>query len=181
MKRTLIFMLFLALVLVQWIVPAGMILQRETVLEQGREYKFHVVPVDPYDAFRGRFVQIGITAGPVSLAKDEEIVSGKSGYVVFETDPEGFAVVKNVLLKRPEGEAYLKVGLRKERNGKVSIIWPFDRYYMEESAAPVAEKRYRERTGNADVYILARIHKGTGVITGLYLDGLPVERWIATQ
>ncbi|HOD52465.1 MAG TPA: hypothetical protein PLM14_17660, partial [Candidatus Hydrogenedentes bacterium] len=58
------------------------------------------------------------------------------------------------------------------------IVWPFDRYYMEEAAAPEAERIYRERARNSMVYVTVRISRGTGVITGLFVDGRPVEEMI---
>lgn len=58
MNRNLLLALLVVLAAAQLAVPASMIVQRETVLTQGRVYKFKTAPVDPVDAFRGRYVAL---------------------------------------------------------------------------------------------------------------------------
>ena len=178
MNRTIVLSLFAALALAQLAVPSGMILRRETALSRGQEYKIRVQPVDPYDAFRGRFVRLGFDVTTAPLPPEARLARGQRAYAVLETDSEGFAVVKSVSFAAPDGTAYLKVRLRPSGAGKAQVIWPFDRYYMEETAAPQAEQLYRERARNSAAYITVRVSDGTGVITGLYLDGKPIEQEI---
>ena len=52
--------LFLCLFAVQIAVPVYMIVNREKTLVLGKQFKFHTVPVDPYDAFRGRYVALAV-------------------------------------------------------------------------------------------------------------------------
>lgn len=178
MNRTIILVLFAALALAQLAIPAGMILRRETALSQGQEYKIRVQPVDPYDAFRGRFVRLGFDVASVPLPADVRLAGGQKAYAVLEADPEGFVIVKSVSFTTPDTGAYLKVRVRPSGTGKAEILWPFDRYYMEETAAPEAERLYRERARSSAAYITVRVWGGTGVITGLYLDGKPIEEGI---
>jgi len=178
MNRTIVLSLFAALVLAQLAVPAGMILRRETALGRGIEYKLRVRPVDPYDAFRGRFVQLGVDAAQVPLPVGARLAEGQKAYAILAMDLEGFAVVQSVSFTAPDTEACLKVRLRPGDPGKATIIWPFDRYYMEETAAPQAEQVYRQRARSSSAYITVRISGGTGVITGLYIDGKPIEEII---
>ena len=64
-KRKLLITSFILLCLVQTAVPLSMIARREFTLRNGRVYKFKTAPVDPYDAFRGRFVALAVpTTGP---------------------------------------------------------------------------------------------------------------------
>ena len=56
MKSKLIIGLFLGVSFIQIITPLSMIIKRESVLKNGGQFKFKTAPVDPYDAFRGRYV-----------------------------------------------------------------------------------------------------------------------------
>lgn len=178
MNRTIVLALSYALALVQLAVPAGMILRREGVLNRGVEFKIRTQPVDPYDAFRGRFVRLGFDNATVPLPAGAKLANGQKAYAILETDAAGFATVPSVSFTKPDTEAYLKVRLRYSEPGKAAIIWPFDRYYMEETAAPKAEQAYRQRARSSSAYITVRVSGGTGVITGLYIDGKPIEQII---
>lgn len=178
MNRTVVVALFAGLVVMQLAVPAGMILRRELAIARGLEYKIRTQPVDPYDAFRGRFVQLGFDNVTVPLHVNTRLARGQKAYAVLETDSEGFAVVKSISFTRPDTEAYLKVRVRYGGPGKANIIWPFDRYYMEETAAPQAERVYRQRARSSSAHIAVRVSGGTGVITGLFLDDKPIEQAI---
>ena len=51
-----LFPLFIVVAVVQIAAPASMILRRERALDRGERFLFRTAPVDPYDAFRGRYV-----------------------------------------------------------------------------------------------------------------------------
>jgi uncharacterized membrane-anchored protein len=170
-----VLLLLLGLVfLAQWLVPVSMIIGRERVLEQGTEVNFRVVPVDPYDPFRGRYVRINVQ--PVideAIEWPQDLKRGEAAYVILEPDTEGFARATAVVAERPGG-LFLK--------GKV--LWPrsrsldfgLDRYYMNEKMAPATERLVAERLRqDATVHVSVRILDGESVITGLFVDGVPVE------
>ena len=58
MKTIHIFLIFLAVVLVQLVVPAKMIFDKEVILKTGTIYKFKTQPIDPSDPFRGKYVTL---------------------------------------------------------------------------------------------------------------------------
>ena len=184
MNRTALFALFLLVVLAQLAVPASMIIKHEHVIQNGKEIKIHTRPVDPYDAFRGRYVQIGFdeTTAPMPLGSD----GGwrQKAYAVVDTDADGFVVVKSVSFTVPQEHNYLKVVISpyttSKKEGQCQIYWNLDRYYMSEAAAPQAEAAYRNRTRTSTAYIKVRVANGIGVITGLYIDDKPIEQCIKT-
>lgn len=176
MNRHIVFSLFIMVAAVQLFVPASLILRREHVIKNGSEYKLRAAPVDPYDAFRGRYVRIGMDTVTLPLPADQSFEEGLKAFAVLETAADGFASVKSISYSRPEGTNYLSVGLRNAGSGNVAVIWPFDRYYMEEFMAPEAERLYREKARTHTAYITVRILKGMGVVTGLHVDGEPIER-----
>lgn len=176
MKDGRLILILLALVfLAQWLVPVSMILGREQVLKHGTEVRFRVEPVDPYDPFRGRYVRINVNpVADESVEWADGLKRGESAFAMFEPDAEGFAHARSVLRERPETGLYLE--------GKVN--WPrtrsldlgLTRYYMNERMAPATERLVADRLRqDADIHITVRILEGESVITGLYVDGVPVE------
>lgn len=57
--------LLVLLCVIQLAVPAFMIVRREHALSMGRAFKFRTAPVDPYDAYRGRYVALNFEAATV--------------------------------------------------------------------------------------------------------------------
>lgn len=173
---------FAVLVIAQWAVPAGMILRREASMVRGNEFKLRVRPVDPYDAFRGRYVQLGFDPITVPPPGGVRVVPGQKAYALLKADSAGFVMVEAVTSTAPKDGDYLEVTLRPDANfggtgsGRAQIVWPFDRYYMEETVAPAAERVYRDQASSTTAYVTVRVLNGTGVITGLYLDGVPIEQ-----
>jgi uncharacterized membrane-anchored protein len=60
---------------------------------------------------------------------------------------------------------------------KVYLDLPIDRYYMEEKAAPAAERVYRQHTqrDKQDAYVTVRVKDGFAVIEGLFVGGQKIE------
>lgn len=175
-------LILLALAFVaQWVVPLSMIRGREQVLEKGIEVKFHVQPIDPYDPFRGRYVRINAQpAVDESVEWPDGLKRGQSVFAILNPNAEGFGQAHALVVERPEDGLYLE--------GKV--LWPrsqnldfgLDRYYMNEKMAPATEQLVADRLrDNATVYISTRILEGEPVITGLFVDGIPVEELSAGE
>ena len=178
MKAKLSLLLFTVLIPIQLLIPASMILEQETVLHKGKEYKLRSQPIDPYDAFRGRYVRLGFDTTTIAVPENHRKRNTQKAYAFLDTDDQGFSFIKEIVFDTPTGTDYLRVRIGTIRNGKATVIWPFERYYMEESKAPEAEKLYRSRNDESEAYITVRIYKGTGVIAGLYIDDMRIEERI---
>ena len=101
MKTRLIIGLFLCVAFVQIITPLSMIAKRESILKDGIQFKFKTAPLDPYDAFRGRYVALQIEEDYVPMIKGLRLNSGQNVYALIETDSEGFARLTNVTTSKP--------------------------------------------------------------------------------
>lgn len=189
--------LFLALCAVQLAIPLAMAYRYERTLREGAVYRFHTEPFDPVDAFRGRYVAIrlrllGAGAHPGSRDRWSEKV-----YVTLGRDSQGFATVRALSEEPPAGGDWLSGTLAEdvyedlpprpadappERPARLGtrIELPFDRYYMEESKAPAADRIWREGMQQAEAVARVRVRHGLGAIEGLDINGVPIERWIAT-
>jgi len=158
MKKTLLYILILTAI-VQIFVPSYMIWGKYDVLRNGEEVKIRVEPIDPYDAFRGRYVSLWYNY-------DLDYEQRKGKYGVLEVDGDGFATISRVDSERPDNELYLT-----GRDENYFYI-PLDRYYMEETMAPKAESMLQ---GEKEAYVTVRIKGDKAVLSGLYIDGKPAE------
>ncbi len=177
MKNRLIIGLFLGVCLAQIITPLSMITKRESVLKNGEQFKFKTAPVDPYDAFRGRYVALRIAEDTIPVSRGVRLTSDQTVYARITNDEQGFAKLADVTLSMPRGVPYIQAKVQYVSGDKVRLDLPFDRYYMEEKSAPTAERVYREYNmrDKQDAYVLVRIKDGFAVIESLYVGGQKIE------
>lgn len=170
--------IFVVVTLLQLAAPASLIWRYEHTLRTGQAYRFRTAPVDPYDAFRGRYVALGFEPSTAALREAQPVVHGQRVYAILEQDEAGFARFKEATTRRPASGDYLSLPVQwmEEHNRTVSLRLPFDRFYMEESAAPQAEMAYREHSGRGqqNAYVLVRVRAGRGVIENLYIGDTPI-------
>ena len=166
-------LIFIPLAVIQLAVPGWMIHRQEQVLHHGREFKFKTAPVDPYDAFRGRYVALQFA---VASSSDDNI--NRKVWVRFDVDAKGFAKIKAVCKTPLAGD---DVVMATRRYGRLQL--PFDRYYMEEMAAPKAETAYRDnsRSGRQNAYATVRILNGHAAIEELYIDNKPIREFLRAE
>ena len=181
MRRQAVFLTLLAVALVQLAVPLQMIRKRQQTLEHGTRVRFRTAPVDPYDAFRGRYVALAMADSAVTTNRPEQYPVGRRIFVLLETDAQGFARPTAIARRRPGDELYVeaRVALAPRAHRQVPIAYPFDRYYMNEELAPAAERAYLERTGERDAFVTVRIRSGFAVLEELYVDGVPIGEYLS--
>lgn len=177
MKTKLIIGLFCCVALVQLITPLSMIIKRESVLKNGEQFKFKTVPVDPYDAFRGRYVALRIAEDNVFVPGGMRLNNDQSVFAYIIVDEQGFAKLTTLATSAPREIPYIQAKVRSVLANKAYLDLEIDRYYMEENSAPLAERVYMEnnRRGKQDAYVLVRIKDGFAVIEGLYVGGKRIE------
>ncbi len=175
----------LVLALAQLGVPLSMIARREATLRDGKVFRFKTAPVDPYDAFRGRYVALGVEERKGPLEGNAEYRRGQRVYALLEEDGEGFARIRQVVTARPDEGDYIAVrgAWGRDKDGNLQVHWPFNRYYMNEELAPRAERVYREhsRRGKHDAYITVRVKGGFAVLEELYISDKPIGEFLADE
>ncbi len=181
--------LFLLVAILHIGVPVSLIWAQEQILLNGEPFKFKTRPVDPYDPFRGRYVALDFDAAEMELpaeAIDKTIEYGAPAYATIETDEEGFARFTAVSASPPSTGAYLKVEsywsrweTPKDGRYRVRVGIPFTRYYMNEQAAPEAERAVAANQQAEDsTYAWVRVLNGVGRIEKLYVQDIPIEDFI---
>ena len=169
---------FLLIALVQLALPAMRIRLYEQTLREGRAFKFRTAPVDPYDAFRGRYVALRFEAGDAVWGEKEPATYGKKIFALVEIGPDGFARFTSASPNLPESGDWLEAKASYPVNDKnVGVQVPFDRFYMTEKLAPKAEQAYREHSANRgerDAWAIVRILNGLGVIEQVFVGDKPL-------
>lgn len=179
MKNLKLMVVFLVIVLVQLSVPASMIMRREIVLRSGKQFRFKTAPVDPYDAFRGRYVWLRIQPDEASY-EGETLYRGNKIFVSLYEDKDGYAQVASVSKNKPDEGDYIqtKASYRQSKS-RVGIDWQFTRYYMEESIAPEAERVARNQS--SDAVVTVRVKDGFAVLEELYVNDVPIGEYVKNQ
>jgi len=182
--RTLRLILFVALAVAQLAVAGRAIFLSEIALRRGEVYRFRLAPVDPVDAFRGRYVALRFAEDRAPIADDAPDFSREKVCVPLVVDDEGFATFGSPTLEVAENGAYLR--LRSgvdfhddEGQRRLSLALPFRRYYMTEELAKEVDRSLWRR-GIRPAWVTVRVRDGLGVIEDLYVDGLPVREWLST-
>jgi uncharacterized membrane-anchored protein len=186
MNPKLAFGLFLALAIAQLAMPLGQIWKYEDILQTGRLYKFRTAPVDPYDAFRGKYVALNYADTVATLHKGDRISSHAPAYVTLRQDENGFAQFDHLAAVPPPSGDYLRVECQYSFETKARFRLPFDKFFMEESRAPQAERAYRlygarRSQASGPTYVQVRVKHGRGVIENLYIENRPIREFIKTM
>lgn len=182
-NKTIVMVLFVVMVVVQWFVPMQMIRGNKVILSDGKEYKFKLAPVDPEDPFRGKYLNLSYEANRFDVIPPPTYDQGEKVYVHLEVDGEGFARIKDLSRLKPTAEIdFIQANVQYtmgEDTVTVLIAYPFDRYYLNEKMAGPIERMLvgNEADSTALNYALIRVNAGKAALEELYLDDVPLEEW----
>jgi uncharacterized membrane-anchored protein len=201
MKKNFKILALIILIAVQLSVPIYMIANKEYTLTYGKTFKFQTRPVDPYDAFRGKYVALNFSENPIFLTDKNLIIGssetvkkisesemddlffrGRTIFVSIKPGKNNFAKIDKIHFTPPDHDDYFETEIYNHYKStkSVTIVYPFNRYYMDEFKAPEAEKAYWQvnRKRNFNSYALVKIKKGDAVIEKLMLEDLPIEEYL---
>jgi len=176
-KNKIVLLLFTIVAAIQLSVPLNMVWQWEDIRQTGQQYQWLTTPVDPYDALRGRYVDLGFKAAQGPLASGEKLSNGQTVYATLGVDANGYAYISTVSANKPETGDYVKARALYLSGGMMHVVLPFNRYYMREDLAPAAEIAYRKSAGK-DGRVIVRIKNGMGVVEQLYIGEKTIEERI---
>jgi uncharacterized membrane-anchored protein len=182
MKTKYIIIAFVLTVLVQLAVPAQIVWENEQAYANGKEYKFKTQPIDPNDPFRGKYISLNFEADSADV-KDSEWHADE-GYVVLGTDKEGFAIIDTLMEEAPAKGDYVKVKVNYYYGTTAQVEYAFDRFYMEESKAPDAEKMhqsYISKENRVPAYAIVAVKGKVAVVKDVILDGMPIKEYVETH
>lgn len=169
-------LLALACVL-QWTLPASLALRSERALRSGHRYYLHTAPVDPADPFRGRYVALSFPDARVALSAGFAAAPGTRVYLPLRIGADRYAYFGAPAARPPAAGDYLAARVQSVTGGEALLRLPFDRYYLEEHAAPAAERAYRDAGRAADrrTYVSIRVRGSDAVLEELFIDDRAVR------
>ncbi len=177
MPRNKLLIGLILLFIAQIAVPVSMISERETILEQGREFRFVTRPIDPTDYMRGKYVRLFMPTEPAIIRDTTQIP--EELFAWLSTGRDGFARVDSLTANEPKDGDYLRVRMEYKRGNMVNFAFPFDRFYMEETKAPAAEDLYMKLPDSVTSFVKVRVLNGEAVIENVFVGGRPVGQLAA--
>lgn len=166
-SKKMLLAVFIAVAVVQAAVPLYMAWHWENILQTGQRFLWQTVPVDPYDAFRGRYIALRFaeTSGPIG---EDGITAGQAAYALIAEDAAGRAYISEICAQKPAAGDYVKVTAYPGSANTAQVVLPFSRYYLPENLAPAAEAAYRDHAGQSGTAVV-RIKDGYGVVEQVYI------------
>lgn len=156
-------------------IPIYTIIINTNTLKDGTEYLFKVEAFDPYDMFRGNYLNINFQEN--SISADNVNIEGSNNneyYFTIATDENGFAYFEDMSKTKPKDATnYFKTTARYISYSDKYIIDTPTRYYMNEDKAPMAEQIYNENIDNT--YVKVRVKNGKMVIVGIYVNDILID------
>ena len=185
MKKPLALILLGGLAFAQFGVLYTMVTDSERILREGQVFRFRTRPFDPHDPFQGRYIQLAFEDDyiPQTVPGPRH---GTTLYVALATNAQGFAHLDGWSPTPPAAKPYLKTRSlgehwnwsRDNSESKcdgVRVEMPFDRFYMEEAKAPLAEQAVWDAARATNCWATVRILEGRAVIEDVYVRGQSVR------
>lgn len=159
--------------LIQLLVPAWMIYQKELVIKKGTTYLFPVAPVDPHDPFSGKYISLNFLQTSFISKRPTNLQYGDNIYAIISKDAQDKVIIEKLKIHPPKNsEEYLKVRVSYSDSNRVGIEYPFNVFYMQEFKASKAEDIYIENVsqkGNA--FAVVKVYRGQYTITDVIING----------
>ena len=183
-----VIVIFVLTVLFQLIISFHTISLRNEVMKKGKHLILKTMPVDPYDAFRGKYIHLNYDLTRVNKVESSEKLRRRQNqiYVTFKKDSTGYSIIDKVSLMKPEDNMfYLEaIGYHNTSMGTDSVAVSLlnKRFYMEEFKAEKAEKKYLQAHRNKkDAFVTMKIYKGKGIIENLFIEGKNISDYISNE
>jgi len=172
---------FIIIALVQLYVPASMIFNKEKVLETGAVYKFKTEPIDPNDPFRGKYIILNFERNTFQVENTEDWTRGEYIYVYLTQGSDGFARINSITKEKlTDNQDFIKTKVKyiaSDSTNTITVEYPFNRFYMEESKAYEAEVVYRQSQVDTTnlTYALVSIKNGDAVLKDVLINETPIR------
>lgn len=165
-------LLFLILCAAQLLVIGFLIFQYERALDKGKPVIIKAEFFDPYDPFRGRYVNL--YPERIELTEEQQRLAKTHPLLTAETNSKNELESVTLLKQVPQDDFYLKAPAKKRWRAQ----WPFSRYYMQEDLAIKADSQIVQQIRDGNVQIQFRMYKGIGVIEKVFIGNETLEEFI---
>ena len=179
-RKNILILAFALMVSAQFYVPLSMIWESEGILSMGTPYKFRTAPIDPNDPFRGKYITLEFKDNICDVKNDSNWIEGEMAYGIVE-NLNGFAHITSLAKSKPKDKDYLHLRINylvtMGDAYLANLVFPFKKYYMEESKAYAAERIYRERQLDTirTTYALVYIKDGVGRLADVKIGDSSIQ------
>ena len=180
MRQQIRLLLFITAAILQLATPLYMAWHWEDILQTGETFYWQTAPVDPYDTFKGRYMDLRFQQTTIPRPDHTAWRYGQTAYALIDHDSQNHAYISGISRSAPSNAAYLQVKVSYIQDDTIHIELPFKRYYLPEDLTTAAENAYRKHVGDATVAAV-RIKDGYGVIEQLYIKGQPLSEFLQNQ
>jgi uncharacterized membrane-anchored protein len=153
----------------QLIFPLLFIAAKEKVIAEGKEYLFRIQPVDPYDFFQGKYVELNVQSLSFDSKNLSDYKKNEIVYVEFSQDSLG-AKINRVSKEKTVNSLKLKIYSDPSTHTTIYFKLPFKRFYLEEYKAKNVELKLA-RSNSKRNFVHVKILNGEFVITDITSDG----------
>ncbi|MDR1975463.1 MAG: GDYXXLXY domain-containing protein [Campylobacteraceae bacterium] len=177
-KQRLFWGAFGVFIVLQLVAVFWQIVKYEKVVYLGDTLHLSIRPFDPYDPFRGRYINLSFT--DTYVAKSDNFDSDAKYIFTTFTTRNGTSKPDAVFSAKPDTDKpYLKTTnyYRSYYNDDpVRIVYPFDRFYMQEDLAKRVDRD--NRIFNNDAKAVVKILDGVGVLVDVTIEGKSINEYI---
>lgn len=195
-KRKWIFIGYAVLVL---LIPTYMITSSADILGNGKLYKFRMEGYDPFDFFRGNYLDVRINTDNIPTDK-EDWKPGERVYLTIDVGSDGYAFFDEALEEPPNSGDYmvsrvdrvnrlsrdissffLRGLLGRRRDGRartVDVEMPnnLGKYFINEDYALDGEHALRQRRNSSSLYV--KVKNGNVRIQEIYVGKKPIMEYL---
>ncbi len=175
-------LIFIIMFIFQLAVPLSMVIKREIILQKGEIVKFQIEPVDPFDPFRGKYLNIRVIGSRVYTDIDNYSADQKV-FAILDIDSDGFASFTGVSLSPLKNDLSIECKIDSFGGDFILLELPFNRYYINEKYSKLGEELYLKysRGDRDDAYITVRIKEGKAVLEDMFLNGMEINKFIEKE
>lgn len=197
MKRTIKTILLILLCTGQLAIIASMIIKVSYIKQSKITVLLECETYDPYDALRGRYLQVQLKSGIVNENRFKEFPSlknlsedklqdlkGKEVYCIYGPSYNTREYrLEDIITGRPgKNFVFLKAKINSLSNGKLRLDMPAFKYYMQEDQALKADKilgRVDETIEALGLYIeLEMDHDGNYIVKNVFIGEQSIEDYL---
>ena len=166
---------YIIVLLFLFIIPMYTVLLSYDTIKNGKEYKFKVEAFDPYDMFRGNYINLNFKEDSIKNYNNIDILTSngieKDYYVLIQEASDGFAYFSDISKVKPKNSNYYTTSVNCYIDE--SYVKTPDKYYMNEKKSMQAELAYNKNVNNT--YVKVKVKDGNMVIVGVYINDILVD------
>ncbi|MDR0762118.1 MAG: GDYXXLXY domain-containing protein [Campylobacteraceae bacterium] len=149
----------------------------ESIIYFGKTLYLAILPIDPYDAFRGRYIRLDFADDYVYATDD--IKNNKELFVTFITE-DGISKPYEIFNSKPNtDEPYLKIKNYYKSYDGIHISYPFKRFYMQEDSVIKADRN--NIFNNNNVVAAVKVLDGVGVLSDIMINSISINKYMQEQ